>query len=87
MEQKIIVVFKNEVSGASVDLEVPVDITANELIYGLNKGYALGINMNDSTHCFLRSENPIALIRGEDTLESLGLHNGSTIIFRGGYES
>ena len=86
MSDKIIVVFKNGTNGKTLDLEVPLAITANELLYGLNKGFSLGINMNDSAQCYLRAENPIALIRGENTIESLGLRNGSTIIFRGNHE-
>ena len=41
----IVMIFERE--NESFDIEVPLDITANELLYGLNKGLNLGINMED----------------------------------------
>ena len=38
-------IFERE--NESFDIEVPLDITANELLYGLNKGLNLGINMEE----------------------------------------
>ena len=78
--EKIIVLFANENTGEEFDIEIPLDITANELIYGLNKGLNLGIKMNEPTECFFRAENPIALLRGDTRLEDYNLHQGSKII-------
>ena len=81
MDDKIIMIFKCGVEDNGVDIEVPVDITAGELIYGLNEGFQLGINMENPAEVFLRAENPIALVRGERTLADIGLRNGTTLYF------
>ncbi len=78
MEEKIIMMFKH--NGQSVDIEVPKNITANELIFGLNNGFSLNIDLDNPDECYMRAENPIALIKGEKTLDELGLRNGTTII-------
>ena len=79
MDDKIIIMFKNMKTGSSVDLEVPANLSANEFINGLNKGLSLGIDMEDPKECYMKSKDPIALIRGEATLEEIGLRNGSTV--------
>ena len=79
MEEKIIMMFKH--NGKTVDIEVPKNITANELIFGLNSGFSLNINLDNPDDCFMRAENPVALITGEKTLEELGLRNGTMVIF------
>lgn len=62
------------------DVELPLDITVNELITGLNQGYSLGMDITDIGNCYLRSENPICLLRGNVKLEEYGLYHGTTII-------
>ena len=47
MDDKIIMIFKRGAADAGVDIEVPADITAGELIYGPNEGFHLGINMEN----------------------------------------
>lgn len=64
-----------------MDIELPVSITANELIFGLNRGLNLGINMERPEDCFLRTENPVTLLRGDETIENYGLHDGTRIIY------
>ena len=71
------------VSGEKIDLEIPLNLSANELINGLNKGFDLGIDMDNPSRCYLRSKNPTALLRGEVTLEDIGLRNGTIIYFDG----
>ena len=51
-----------------VDLEIPLFITANELVVALNSAYHLGIDVNDIKNCYLKAENPIALLRGNKLL-------------------
>ena len=65
----------------TVDLEVPLDISANELVVALNSAYELGIDTSDIKNCYLKTENPIALLRGNKTLAEFGLRNGSIIIY------
>ena len=63
------------------DLDLPLDITANEMIYALNQGFGLRIDMNDPVECYMRSENPIGLLRGDSLLEDFGIHDGTRVIF------
>ena len=81
MDNKLIIRFKNVKANQEYDIEIPADLTANELIYGLKNSFQLDINMDDPKDCFLRSENPIALIRGETDITSLGLRDGSVVFY------
>lgn len=63
----------------TVDLEVPLNISANELVIALNSAYELGIDTTDIKDCYLKAENPIALLKGNKTLAEFGLCNGSII--------
>ncbi|MCR4996784.1 MAG: EsaB/YukD family protein [Butyrivibrio sp.] len=83
MENKLIIRFKNVKQRQEFDIEVPDDITANELIYGLKNSFKLNIDMDDQAKCYMRAENPIALIKGEVILSDLGLRDGSVVIFEG----
>ena len=65
--------------GLCVDLDIPLNITANDLIIALNSAYQLGISTDSIQECFLRCENPIALLRGNRTLETFGVRNGSVL--------
>lgn len=65
----------------SVDLEVPLDISANDLVMALNTAYDLGIDTSDIKNCYLKAEKPIALLKGNKTLAEFGLRNGSVINF------
>lgn len=61
------------------DLEIPLDISANELVLALNMAYDLGIDTSNIKDCYLKAENPIALLKGNKTLSEFGLRNGSVI--------
>lgn len=63
----------------TVDLEIPLNISANELVIALNTAYNLGIDTTDIKDCYLKAENPIALLKGNKTLAEFGLRNGSVI--------
>ncbi len=63
----------------SVDLEIPLNISANELVIALNSAYELGIDTTDIKNCYLKVENPIALLKGNKTLAEFGVRNGSII--------
>lgn len=64
-----------------VDLEVPINITANELVIGLNAAYHLGINTENIKSCYLKAENPVALLRGSKELRDYKIMNGTNIFF------
>ena len=78
-DNKAIIIFKRKGSDAGTDIEIPLNITANELIYGLNQGINLGINMDDPKQCYLRMENPIGFLRGDTMLNEYGIRNGSVL--------
>ncbi len=61
------------------DIAVPLNITAKEFVIAVNEAYRLGINTDDISKCYLKCENPIALLKGDTTLKSYGIHNGSII--------
>lgn len=79
MNETVIMIFER--GSECFDIEVPLDITANELLYGLNQGLRLGINLEDPTQCYLCTENPIALLKGNTLLSEYGLHDGTRICF------
>lgn len=76
-----IVILKLLKRNQSVDLEVPLYITANELVTALNTAYELNIDLSDIKNCYLKAENPIALLRGNKTLTDFGIRDGSIILF------
>lgn len=80
-KETAIIIFNIVRRGFSADLEVPLDITANELVVALNSAYELGIDTSNIRNCYLKAENPIALLRGNKSLEEFGLRNGSIINF------
>lgn len=82
MKEKIIVQFERSKTGELIDLEIPLNITANELVHSLNEGLRLGIDINNVAENYLISENPVALLRGDILLEHFGLRDGSKICFQ-----
>ena len=76
-----IVVFNIIKRNFTADIEIPLNITANELVIALNTAYELGIDTSDIKNCYLKAENPITLLRGNKTLDEYGIRNGSTINF------
>lgn len=74
-----IIIFNIVKKNKSVDLEVPLSISANELVTALNTAYELNIDTSDIKNCYLKAENPIVLLKGNKTLAEFGLRNGSVI--------
>lgn len=81
MNEKAIVIFNIVNRNFQVDLEIPLNITANELVVALNTAYELGIDTTDAKNCFLKAENPIALLKGNRLLSEFGVRNGTVIYF------
>ncbi|MGI6076965.1 MAG: EsaB/YukD family protein [Fastidiosipilaceae bacterium] len=79
MENTATVIFKIHRRDIIVDLEIPLDLTANDLILALNAAYDLQIDTTDINHCYLKAEHPIALLRGSKTLAEYGIRNGTII--------
>lgn len=78
-KETAIIIFNIVKRDITTDLEIPLDISANELVVALNAAYELNIDTSDIKNCYLKAENPIALLRGDKTLAEFGLRNGSII--------
>lgn len=82
MEQnKAVVVFKVLKRNFETDIEVPLDISANDLVFALNKSYDLGIDTSNIQNCYLKAERPIVLLKGNKSLYEFGVRNGTVINF------
>lgn len=81
MENSFIAILYNHRTNIKTDIEIPLDITAQDLVVGLNAAYNLGIDIQNSAECFLRSEHPIAFLKGYKVLSEYGLHDGTVIHF------
>ncbi len=86
MNNTAIIIFRIPSRQFHADVEVPLDITANELVTALNQAYALNIDISDVKKCYLKSENPIALIKGNNTLAEFGIRNGTVVYCTGNME-
>ena len=78
-DDKVIVILNIKRLSKKYDVEVPLYITANDLVKGLNTAFNLGINTENINECFLRCENPIVLLKGNKTLREFNLRNGTLI--------
>lgn len=78
MRKAIIILFFHK-KNKKIDIEVPLNITANEFILALNNIYSLGLNVENVAELFLRAENPIILLKGNRTLEEYGMRDGTII--------
>ncbi|WP_405373741.1 EsaB/YukD family protein [Pseudobutyrivibrio sp.] len=81
MENRIVVEFNDLKNNKSVDIDIPTDITVRELLIGLNQAYGLNVDISNVKQCYLKSENPIVLLRGNKTIKEFGLHDGSKIYY------
>lgn len=81
MENRVIVVFNIPKRRFSVDLDIPLDISANDLVNALNAAYDLGIDTTDIKNCYLKAERPISLLKGNKELLDFGVRNGTEIYF------
>lgn len=81
MYNKAIIIFNITKRNFSVDLEIPLDISANDLVIAINSAYDLGIDTSDVKNCYLKAENPIALLKGNKLLSDYGIRNATVINF------
>lgn len=78
-QDRIVAVLYLKKKDQKIDVDIPLDITANELIIALTKAFDLNIDIGDLSGCYLKTENPIAFLRGNKTLTEYGLRNGTII--------
>lgn len=81
MENRAIIILRIQKNNTEIDLDVPLDISANDLVIALNTAYDLGIDTTDVKNCFLKSEKPKALLKGNKTLLDFGVRNGTVVNF------
>lgn len=81
MNNRAVIIFKNHRKNTELDLDIPLDISANDLVFALNSAYNLEIDVTDVTNCYLKAENPIVLLKGNKTLAEFGVRNGTVINF------
>ena len=81
MDNKAVVVFKIMKRKKEYDLEIPLDISANDLVAALNTAFDLGIDTGDIKNCYFQAERPIALLKGNKSLAEFGVRNVTIIYF------
>lgn len=81
MDNKAIVIFRIQQKHIEEDLEIPLDITTNDLVVALNTAYNLGMDVSDVKRCYLKAERPVSLLRGNKKLADFGVRNGTIISF------
>lgn len=84
---KAVVIFRIPQRRFEVDLEVPLDISANDLVLALNDAYDLGIQTDNIKNNYFQAERPIALLKGTKTLAEFGVRNGTILHFTEGGEN
>lgn len=82
MNNNAIVQFINSSTKQNIELEIPVNITANDLIIALNEAFDLKMDVDNIFGCYLIAENPIAFLHGNKELSEYGIRNGTKIIFK-----
>lgn len=82
MNETAVVTFCNPDRGYAFELEVPVDITANDLILALNEAFHLEMDTENIFHCYFAAEHPIAFLRGNKLLSDFGVRNGTVITYK-----
>lgn len=82
MGETATVEFVNIMDDSTTEIEVPLNITANDLVRALNGAFQLEMDMENIFSCYLVAENPIAFLRGNKTLKEFGIRNGSLIIYK-----
>jgi uncharacterized ubiquitin-like protein YukD len=79
MKDRVTIILRIKAKNLETDIDIPLDITAFELLTSINIAYALGIDTTDASKCYLRAESPSALLRGSKTLREYGIRDGSEI--------
>ena len=79
MENRAVVILNLEERGETYDIDIPLDLTASELLEGLSTAFSLGIDVDDAVQCYVKVENPVAFMHGRKSLAEFGVMNGSII--------
>ncbi|QTE67095.1 hypothetical protein JNO48_07650 [Clostridiales bacterium] len=63
--------------GSIRDVEIPMDISAEQLINALHQG----LGLTGRKPAALRAENPIAYLSGNTKVADYGIHNGTALYY------
>lgn len=77
--ERCVVIVKFQDGRQNEDIDIPLDISAIDLIVALNDIYGLGYDLNRINEYGIKVENPICLLKGSKELKKYGLMNGSII--------
>ena len=72
---KTIQVIVRVSTGQELDVEIPLNISAEKLITALHEG----LHLPGACPSYIRAENPVAMICGATLMEEYGLHQGSIL--------
>ena len=76
MKHTAVIIMHIPDSRLTEDLEIPLHITASELIEALSQIYSLTLD-GEVTDYYLKTDRPKRLVRGARTLEEFGLRDGT----------
>lgn len=65
--------------GQCMDFEIPLDITANDLIIAFSAIFSMPIKREQIFNYSIRTDSPKALLMGENTLMEYGIRDGSKL--------
>lgn len=82
MKDTVVIEFINMENMSRKELEVPLDISANEMLEAMLQAFHLQAEPAEKANGCLIAENPIAFLHGKKTLREYGIRNGSIIIYR-----
>ena len=61
------------------DIEAPKTLTCDELIYSLNEGIGLGLDLNNPASFTFKCDTAKYEIKGDKTLEDVGVLDGAIV--------
>lgn len=82
MKETAVVEFINAENMSCKELEIPLDISADEMLEAVIQAFHLQAEPIEKSNGCLIAENPIAFLHGRKTLREYGIRNGSFIIYR-----
>ncbi len=79
MNETVVVVVHFPNKSMTEDLEIPLSITANDLIEALAAIYQVPFDPDRIFSYYVKCESPTALLRGQTQLSDYGVRDGSNL--------
>lgn len=77
---KAVVTVKIEGTDEEYELEIPTDVTVKEICAALSKALKLEERKIKISGYYIKTENPICFLKGNDVLKKYNIASGTTII-------